>query len=437
MSSVTIGLIGVGIFLILSLLGFPIASGMLLTGVVGFGVLTNFNAAVNLIAVDLFSSVTSYNMSVVAMFTWMGYLALHSGIGARLFDFAYKMIGHRPGGLAMASEMACAAFGAVCGSGPATTATIGSIAFPEMKKHGYDPSLYTASVASGGGLGLLIPPSMTAIVYGVATEQSIGRIFMAGIGAGILLMLLYMLVIYIQAKRNPALAPRGEKFTRKEKLASTKGGLIEVGLIFLLSIGGLSVGWFTPTEGGAVAAFAMLVVVLVKRQLTWKKFIASILDTVKTMGMVLFIVACATTFGRFIALTQIPAAIAEFLTSLSAAPWVIMSIILVVYLILGCFIDSLPMIMLTIPIFYPVVTAIGYDPIWFGVVITLVCCMGMITPPVGIDVYVAKNVSDGVPLTTIFRGIWPFLGATMLCIIILMIFPDIALFIPNLLMGAY
>lgn len=436
MSSVTIGLIGIGGFLALALLGFPIASGMLLTGVAGFGVLTNFNAAVNLIAVDLFSSVTSYNMSVVAMFTWMGYLALHSGIGERLFDFANKMIGHRPGGLAMASEMACAAFGAVCGSGPATTATIGSIAFPVMKKHGYDSTLYTASVASGGGLGLLIPPSMTAIVYGVATEQSIGRIFMAGIGAGILLMLLYMLVIYIQVKRKPSLAPLSQKYTWKERLESTKGGLIEVGLIFFLSIGGLSLGWFTPTEGGAIAAFAMLVLVLVKRQLTWKKFVASILDTVKTMGMVLFIVACATTFGRFIALTQIPAAIATFLNALQAAPWVVMSIILFVYLILGMFIDSLPMIMLTIPIFYPVVTSIGYDPIWFGVIITIVCCMGMITPPVGIDVYVARNVAVDVPLTKIFAGIWPFVFATLVCIALLMVFPDIALFIPNALMGA-
>ncbi|MGI6214674.1 MAG: TRAP transporter large permease [Christensenellales bacterium] len=436
MSSVLTGIIGVVVFLIVSLLGFPIASGMLLVGVVGFGLLTSAGAALNLIAVDLFSSITSYNMSVVAMFTLMGYLALHSGIGAKLFDYAYKKIGHRPGGLAMASVVACTAFGAVCGSGPATTATIGSISFPVMKKHKYDSSLYTASVAAGGGLGLLIPPSMTAIVYGVATEQSIGRIFMAGIGAGILLMLLYMLVIYIQAKRNPNLAPRGEKYSRKERAEAAKDGLIEVGLIFLLSIGGLSVGWFTPTEGGAVAAFAMLVVVLVRKQLNWKKFVAAIMDTVKTMGMVLFIVACATTFGRFIALTQIPAALATLLTGLNTAPWVIMLIIVAIYLVLGMFIDSLPMIMLTIPIFYPVVIDIGYDPIWFGVIITMVCCMGMITPPVGIDVYVTRNVAPDVPLTTIFKGIWPFLFATLAAIAFLIIFPDIALLIPNLLMGA-
>ena len=434
MSPVMIGLIGIVIFLILVLAGFPIASGMMLVGLVGYGVLTNMDAAMNLLAVDMFASFSSYNMSVVAMFTWMGFLALHSGIGARLYDFAYALIGHLPGGLAMASEVACAAFGAVCGSGPATTATIGSIAFPQMKKYGYEESLYTGCVAAGGGLGLLIPPSTTAIVYGVATEQSIGKLFMAGIGAGILLMILFIICIYITAKRNPEVAPRGRKHTGKEIIASMSGGLIETLIIFVIAIGGLTAGFFTPTEGGAIGAFAMLVVVLVRRKLTWKAFVGSLLDTVKTTGMVLFIVACATIFGRFIALAQIPASIVAGVNSLDVPRWVIFAIIMVVYLIAGCFIDSLPMITLTVPIFYPVIVEnLGYDPIWFGVIITMVCCLGMITPPVGIDAYVAKNTAKDVPLQVVFKGIWPYVIAIALGIVIVTIFPQIILFIPNML----
>ncbi len=436
MSSIAVGILGILIFLVLILAGFPIASGMLLVGMIGYGVLTSMGAAMKLVAVDMFASFTSYNMSVVAMFAWMGFLALHSGIGEKLYEFAYCLIGHLPGGLAMASEGACAIFGAVCGSGPATTATIGSIAFPQMKKYGYNESLYTGCVAAGGGLGLLIPPSTTAIVYGVATEQSIGKLFMAGIGAGLLLMVLFMIVIYIIARRNPDYAPRGRKHTAKEIVASMNGGLIETVIIFAVAIGGLTLGFFTPTEGGAIGACAMLVVVLVRRKLTWKKFVSSLLDTTKTMGMVLFIVACATIFSRFISLAQIPVAITAVISTLDVPRTVIMIIILIVYLIAGCFIDSLPMITLTVPIFYPVVVdTLGYDPIWFGVVITMVCCMGMITPPVGIDAYVAKNTADGVPLQTVFKGVWPFVIAVAVGLLIVIAFPQIILFIPNMMYG--
>ncbi len=433
MSSITVGIIGILIFLFFILCGFPIATGMLLTGVIGYGVLTTMPAAAKLVAVDLFASFSSYNMSVVAMFAWMGFLALHSGIGAKLYDFAYALIGHLPGGLAMASEAACAMFGAVCGSGPATTATIGSIAFPQMKRYGYSEALYTGCVAAGGGLGLLIPPSMTAIVYGVATEQSIGKLFMGGISAGILMMILFIIVIYVKAKRNPEIAPRGDKHTGKEILATLSGGLIETLIIFVISIGGLMAGIFTPTEGGAVGAFAMLIMVLVRRKLTWRGFLDSLLDSAKTMGMVLFIVATATIFSRFIALAQIPVAITSLISGLSVPRWTIMAIILLVYLILGMFIDSMPMITLTVPIFYPVVVGqLGYDPIWFGVVITMVCCLGMITPPVGIDAYVAKNTAGDVPLQTVFSGIWMFVIAIGISLAIVLALPQFILFIPNM-----
>ena len=435
MNTVTIGLLGILCFLVLAILGLPVADAMLGVGIAGYAILASPNAAVKLVAIDLFSNFTSYNMSVVAMFTWMGYLALYSGIGGKLFDFAHKMIGHWPGGLAVASELACALFGAVCGSGPATTATIGSIAFPQMKKYGYDESLYTASVAAGGGLGLLIPPSMTAIVYGVATQQSIGRLFIAGIGAGVLLMVLFSIAILIKVRLDPSVAPRSQRYTWKERAKTVNGGLLETIIIFAVTIGGLSAGWFTPTEGGAIGAFAMLVVVLVRRKLTWKAFWGSLRDTAKTVGMVIFIVASATMFGRFIALAQIPTVITAFLNSVALPKLGIMLVILIVYLIMGCFIDSLPMVLLTVPIFYPVVTGMGYDPIWFGVMITLVCCMGMVTPPVGVDAYVAKNVAKDVPLQKVFGGLTPFIVAMLICIVLCTAFPQIILFLPNLMMG--
>jgi tripartite ATP-independent transporter DctM subunit len=411
----------------------PVALTMATVGFVGFGVLSGFKSAMNLLSMDLFSSFASYNLSVVAMFTLMGYFAYYSGIGAKLFEFAYRCVGHMPGGMAMASEGACAAFGALCGSGPATVSTIGAIAYPEMKKYKYDDTISTASVASGGGLGLLIPPSITAIVYGVMTENSIGKLFIGGIGAGLLLTLLFCIMIFILVKRNPALAPKGERFTLREIMASVKGGLIETLIIFVLTIGGLSLGWFTPTEGGAIGAFAMLAVCLIRRKLAWKAFVSACFDTAKTVGMALLLVACATIFGRFVAVAQIPQGLAEGLGNLSLPPFGVFLIIIVIYLIGGCFLDGLPLIMITVPIFYPIVMQLGFDPIWFGVIITLVCCMGMITPPVGVNVFIMSGVAKDVPLEKIFKGVWPFLMCILTAIVLCMIWPEIILGLPRLL----
>jgi tripartite ATP-independent transporter DctM subunit len=417
-------------------MGFPIATGMLVIGFVGYGVLTKFSASLILMPTDLFTSITSYSLSVIGLFAWMGFLALHSGIGAGLYDFCYALIGHKPGGLAIASEGACAVFGAICGSGPATCATIGSIAFPQMKKYGYDASLYTGCVAAGGGLGLLIPPSITAIVYGVATQQSIGRLFMGGIGAGILMMVLYSLTILLIAKRNPKKAPRGEKHSAKQIFATMQNGILETLIIFIVSIGGLMAGIFTPSEGAAVGAFAMLAMVLIRRKLTWKSFMGSLLDTVKTVGMILFIFASAQVFGRFIALSQIPTALVSMLDKFNGPNFIIMTLVILIYLVAGMLIDSLALITLTVPIFYPlVVQTMGYDAIWFGVVVTLLSNMGMITPPVGMGAFIARNVSDGVPIETVFKGIWPFLYADIIGILLVMIIPQIITFLPGLLYG--
>lgn len=434
MSPLTIGLVGLIAFLTLILIRMPIAYAMALVGFAGFTYMTSASAALDMVAKELISTFSSYSLSVIAMFVWMGFLAYYSGIGTRLYVFAYKLIGHWPGGLAIATQSACAVFGAICGSNTATAATMGAIALPEMKKYNYDNSLATASVAAGGVLGVLIPPSVIFIVYGMATEQSIGTLFIAGIIPGILLMLLYQLTIYILTKRNPELGPPGPQSGWSERMAALRGGLGEVLIVFALSMGGLFAGWFTPTEAGAVGAFGVLMVALAGKNISWNGFKKSLYDTTRTTAMIMLLVAGSTIFGRFMAVSRVPFELAAWTGSLDLPPFVIMAIILGIYLILGCFIDALAMILLTIPIFYPIaVDMLGYDPIWFGVVIVLCVAMGVITPPVGMNVYIIKGVASDVPLETIFKGIWPFLGAIVVCLALLIAFPQLSIFLPNLL----
>lgn len=434
MSAVTIGLIGIAAFFGLLALRMPIAFAMALVGVAGFGILTSVPTSLDMAAKEIYNTFTSHSLSVIAMFVWMGFLAYYSGIGSNLYLFAYRMLGHLSGGLALATQAACAIFGAICGSNTATAATMAAIALPEMDRYHYDRSLATASIAAGGVLGVMIPPSVIFILYGMATEQSIGTLFLAGILPGILLMLLYMAVIYILTKRNPALGPSGAKASWRERLHALRGGLSEALAVFSLSIGGLFAGWFTPTEAGAVGAGGILLISLLEKRLNWDKLKKSLLDTTRTTAMIMLMIAGAVIFGRFMAVSRVPFELAAWAGSLPLPPFAVMGIILVIYFSLGCFIDALALILLTVPIFYPVVViTLGYDPIWFGVIIVLVVGMGVITPPVGMNVYVIKGVVPDVPLETIFRGIWPFLAAIIICIIILIIFPQIATFLPNLL----
>lgn len=433
MSPISVGLVGVALFVVLLLIRMPIAYAMALVGFAGFSFLTTTSVGLSMAAKEIYNTFASYSLSVIAMFVWMGFLAFYSGIGTRLYVFAYKLMGHLPGGLAIATQAACAIFGAICGSNTATAATIGAIALPEMKKYNYDVSLSTASIAAGGVLGVLIPPSVVFIVYGMSTEQSIGSLFMAGILPGILLMLLYMGTIYFLTSRNPHLGPAGPRAEWKEVAASLRGRLVEVLIVFSLSIGGLFAGWFTPTEAGAVGAAGVLLVSLLGRHLDWEGLKKSLWDTTRTTAMIMFMVAGAMIFGRFMAISRVPFEIASWAGALPLPPYAIMGIIILIYLILGCFIDALAMILLTIPIFYPVVVGIlGYDPIWFGVIIVLVLGMGVITPPVGMNVYVLKGVAPEIPLETIFKGIGPFLVAQLICIILLILFPRIATYLPSL-----
>ncbi len=433
MSPTMVGLAGVILFFALLILRMPIAYAMMLTGFLGFSWLVSPEAAFRVVSKDLYTTFSSYSLSVIPMFILMGFLAFYSGIGSRLFTFAYRTMGHYPGGLAIATQATCALFGAVCGSNTATAATIGAIAIPEMKKYRYADTLATASVAAGGALGVLFPPSVIFIVYGMSTEQSIGKLFMAGIIPGFLLMLAYMATIFLQARRDPSLGPASPRFSWGERMAALKGGIWEVFVIFSLSLGGLFAGWFTPTEAGAVGAAGVFFLTLVQGKLRWDGLKRALADSTRTTAMIMLLVAGAIIFGRFMAVSRIPFELATWAGNLDLPAFVVMGVILLIYLVLGFFIDALALVLLTIPIFYPVVVnVLGYDPIWFGVIMVMVVAMGVITPPVGMNVYIIKGIATDVPLETIFKGIWPFLAALIITIIVLMAAPGLTTFLPNL-----
>jgi tripartite ATP-independent transporter DctM subunit len=367
----------------------------------------------------------------------MGQLGFNSGISKRLYDAAYKFLGSTRGGLAMATVSACTAFGAICGSSPATAATMATVGLPEMKRYHYDDALATGSVASGGGIGMIMPPSVVLIIYGILTEQSIGALFVAGIIPALLICVLFIVTIYTQCRINPDLGPAGENFSWAEKFKALLG-LSETLIIFVTVIGGIFIGLFTPTEGAGIGAFAILVLSMIRRQISWAAFVKSLMETLRTSCMVLMLITGAVIFGKFLAVTRIPFEIAGWVSGLDMAPILIMAVIIGIYFIGGCFMDSLAFVTLTVPIFFPVVQALGFDPIWFGLIIVMVTEMGVITPPVGINVYVvygvAKNVlKEEIPLEIIFKGIFPFLIAVIAGIILMMIFPQIVLVLPNLL----
>jgi len=430
-TSQAVGIIGICVLLILIFSRMPVGFVMAAVGFVGFGSLVSFSASLNLLARDVYDIFSSYSLTVIPLFVFMGQLAFHSGISARLFDAAYKFVGHLPGGLAMATIGACAGFSAICGSTNATAATMAAAALPEMKRYNYKPGLATGVVAAGGSLGILIPPSVIFIVYGIMTQQSIGKLFVAGILPGILLTLLFAGTIALWVTLKPDLAPRGPRFTLREKVSSLSG-LAETLVLFIIIMGGLFVGFFTPTEAGAVGAFSTLTIAVVRRQIDWKGLVTALRETTRISCMIMIIVTGATIFGHFLAVTRIPFEIAGWISGFDLPAWMIMMFIILTYLVGGCLIDSLALIMLTVPIFFPVVIHLGFDPIWFGVVIVLITQIGVITPPVGINVYVVSGVARDVPLDVIFRGVLPLLAALVLGTFLLIPFPWIALFLPSL-----
>lgn len=431
MSVLQIGLAGCLLLLVLLLSSMPVAIAMMLAGTVGFAAAVSPAAAMSMLTAEVYDTFTSYSLTVIPLFVLMGQVAFHTGISRRLFHTAYQWMGHWPGGMAISTVGACTAFGAICGSGPATAATMASVVLPEMKRYGYDMKLAAGTVAAGGTLGMMIPPSVVFIVYAILTEQSIGQLFIAGIGPGILMAVLFCLTILMLCRKHPQLGPAGPRMPLKEKLRSL-AGVSETLILFFAVIGGMFGGLFTPTEAAAIGAAGAIVIALCRKKLTLTMLSRSLQETVRTSCMVMFIVTGAVIFGRFLAITRIPYELASFLASLPLPAWVIMGFIILFYLAAGCFVDALGLIMLTIPIFYPVVLDLGFDPIWFGVIIVAVTQMGVITPPVGVNVYVVGGIERDIPLQMIFEGALPFLWALIVSVILLILFPQITLFLPHL-----
>jgi len=409
----------------------PVGFAMALVGLVGFCYLVSPQAGLSLLARDVFATFSSYSLTVIPTFMFMGSITFAIGMSQRLYDAGYTMFGRIRGGLAMATIVGCAGFAAICGSTNATAAAMARVALPEMKRYHYDDSLATGCVAAAGSLGILIPPSTIFIIYGILTGQSIGKLFIAGVLPGLLLATLFMAVVALLCWRYPSLAPPGEPASWTEKIAGLTG-IIEMLVLFGLVIGGLFLGWFSPTQAGAAGTAGALLIGLMRRQLSWRGFLFAIKDTLRITCEVMVIVTGAIVFGHFIAVTTIPLVATDWVSGLPLPTMVIMGFIVLMYLLGGCFMDALALITLTIPIIYPVVLALGFDPIWFGVIIVLVTEMGVITPPVGINVYVIKGIAEDVPLETIFKGIFPFLGALIVAVAILITFPQIATFLPSL-----
>ncbi len=431
MSGFEIGIIGIIFLLLLMVLRMPIAFSMLISGFAGLAWVLNSKAALAQVVLNLWSTFTSYDLSVVPMFILMGSVAFYANISGQLFNTTHKFFGRQPGGLALATIFASAGFAAVSGSSNASAAAMAKVTLPEMKKFNYDDALATGAVAAGGTLGILIPPSALFIIYGVMVQASIGKLFLAGILPGLILTSLYAVVVYFLCWRNPELGPPGNPCSWKEKFSSLTG-LIDMLMLFCLVMGGLFVGWFTPTEAGGVGAAGAIVIGLVRRSLNFEGLKNALLETVQISVMLYFIVAGALVFGRFMTATRFSFELAAWIEGLALPAAGVMGILILIYLVGGCFMDALALVTLTIPIFFPIVVTLGFDPIWFGVIIVLVAEMGVITPPVGVNVYVIKGIVPDIPLETIFKGILPFTLAVLVCIALVLAFPQIALFLPGL-----
>jgi tripartite ATP-independent transporter DctM subunit len=434
MNEVTIGILGLAAILALFLTGIELGFAMAIVGFLGFGYIVSFKAAFNLLAKDIFDVFSNYGFTVIPLFVLMGQIAFNAGIAKRLYDASYKFIGHIPGGLAMATTAGAAAFGTVTGSATATAATFGSVAYPEMDRYHYNKKLSTGIVAVGGTLGSLIPPSVTLIVYGMITETSIGKLFLAATLPGLIVTSLFVFIIYGWCKIDPSLGPKGERSTWKERWVSLKE-VIWVILIFLIVTGGMSWGFFTPTEAGSAGTFAVLLLSVAKRDINFKGFIKSVAESLRTACMVLMLIAGSTILGHFLVVTKIPIFAADWVGQLPLPPFVIMILILLIYEVGGSFIDDLAFMVLATPIFYPVVLKLGYDAIWFGVILHIFVMIGVVIPPVAVNVFVVRNITS-VPFGVVYSGVYPFLVGMIFCAALLFIFPQLMLFLPSL-FGVY
>ena len=425
-----IGLIGIGVLLLLMALRMPIGIAMLLVGIVGFAVLNGPQAALAALGNYPYQYAAVYDFAVIPLFVLMGNLGSVSGMARDLYAAAYSWIGHVRGGLAHATILACAGFAAVSGSSVASAVTMGKVCLPEMRRYNYSHRLATGVVATGGTLGILIPPSTAFVIYGLLTEQSIGKLLLAGILPGILLTVLFMTTVSVWMRFRPQYGPAGPRASRQERQQSLFNASPMI-VIVLVSIGGIYVGIFTPSEAAAVGAALAFGYALWRRSLGNGNLSKILVETVNTTALVFLILIGALVFGPFLALSGLPEKIAQSLAGLDVPRVVILIMILSVYIILGTWMEGFSMLVLTLPIVFPIIKALGYDPIWFGVVMVIVLEMGLIDPPVGINVFIVKGLVPDVPISEIFYGVLPFWFTMMVCVAILIAFPEIALFIPN------
>ncbi len=434
MDPVIAGIIGTVLVFVLLFLGMPIAFALMLVGFGGITYLASVQAALPVVASTVYEVSAHYPYTVIPLFIVMGGFAGSSGMTQDLYAAFDKWFRRLPGGLGIATIGACAGFAAVSGSSVATAATMGTVALPEMKRYSYADRLATGSIAAGGTLGFLIPPSIGFVVYGMLTEQSIGKLLVAGMIPGLALALAYILIIMVMVRRNPALAPiNPETVPWREKLSALLG-VWEPLLIFFLVMGGIYGGFFTPTEAGAIGATVLFLIALIKRKLTWKTLVASLLEAVRISVMVLFLVARANVFSYFLALSTIPMQVAGWAAGLEVSPYLIHAVIILIYLFLGCFLDAISMMVLTMPVIFPVVLALDFNPIWFGVIAVLMMEAGLITPPMGLNIFTVAGVAKDVPVETIFRGVAPFLLSIFAIVILITLFPQMALFLPQMML---
>jgi len=432
MSLEIIALLAVILLFLLFTIGVPVAFSMALVGFIGFTYVVEMHSALRLVAIDTCEAFANYGLTVVPLFILMGQIGANAGIAKRLYDTSYKFVGHIPGGLAMATVLGAVAFKAVCGSTPATSATFATVAVPEMDRYGYNKSLSTGTVATVGTLGVLLPPSVALIIYGIITEQSIGRLFLAGIIPGLIVALVFFLTILIWCRMNPAIGPKGEKSPWKARLAALPG-MLPILVVFILVVGTLMAGYFTPTEAGSVGTFAVLLFTLVKRDITFRQFVSSLIASVDYACMILLLIAGATILGHFLAVTKIPFFLADWLGALPLPRLLIIVMIMFVYLIGGSFIDDIAFVVLITPILLPVVNRLGFDLIWYGMMVMVTLMIGVVIPPVAINVFIVSSIAK-VPQSTVYKGVYPYLVGMTVCGALLLIFPQISLWLPHLLM---
>ncbi|MBV8448365.1 MAG: TRAP transporter permease [Hyphomicrobiales bacterium] len=430
MSADSVAVIGFIVLFALMLLRVPVGMAMGLVGVTGFGYLVGSGPALKLIGQTSMRTVTDYTFGVIPMFLLMGAFVSASGISSELFRAANTFVGHRRGGLGVATIAACAGFAAISGSSVATAATFSSVAYPEMRRYGYPQSFATGVIAAGGTLGAMLPPSTVLAVYGIITQQDIGKLFVAGIFPGLLAISMHMLTIGVIGAARPGFLPAGPRSEWRERLAGLRDVWAPL-LLFVFVIGGLYGGVFTPTEAGGVGAGGAFLLGVARGRLSRAAIRASLLQATRTAAAVFTVLIGALLFGYFLTVTQVPQKVTEFMTGLGLGPYGVLALIMLMYLVLGCLMDAMAMIILTVPIIFPVVTALGFDPIWFGVIIVMTVELGLIHPPVGMNVFVIKSVVKDVKFATIFKGVIPFIVADMLRLLILIALPIIATYLPS------